>query len=59
MTMSIQSKIIAACATAATLLVGASAEAGTTVPPIPEPSTWALMALGAVVVGIVARNKRK
>ena len=57
--MSIQSKIVVACATAATLLVGASAQAGTTVPAVPEPSTWALIALGAVVVGIVARNKRK
>jgi hypothetical protein len=59
MTMSIQSKIIVACATAASLLMGASAQAGVAVSPIPEPSTWALMALGAVVVGIVARNKRK
>lgn len=36
-----------------------AAQAGNVATPVPEPGTWALVALAGVVGVVVARNKRK
>ena len=47
--------------TALLALLPVLAHAGTVIPPnnVPEPETWALVALAGVIGAVVARNKRK
>ncbi len=54
------SRIVAAVAPVASMLVAVSAHAGTVVVrDLPEPATWALVGLAAVVGVVVSRNRRK
>jgi hypothetical protein len=58
--MSNRSKIIAASAAAASMLVAVAAHAGEPPPGVvPEPATWALVGLAAVIGIVVSRNRRK
>lgn len=58
--MSVRSKFIATCTAMASMLSAVSAYAVAAPPPneLPEPATWALMGLAAVV-GIVVSRRRK
>jgi hypothetical protein len=57
--MSIRSKIITASAAAASMLVAVAAHAGEPPNAVPEPATWALVGLAAVIGIVVSRNRRK
>jgi PEP-CTERM motif len=59
--MSIRSRLIATCAAMASMLAAVSAHAIAAAPPneLPEPGTWALVGLAAVVGIVVSRNRRK
>jgi hypothetical protein len=56
--MSIYAKIIAASAAVASILVAGTAHAGT-INTVPEPATWALVGLAAVIGIVASRNRRK
>jgi hypothetical protein len=59
--MTVRSRLIATGAAMASLLTAVSAHAVAAPPPneIPEPGTWALVGLAAVVGLVVSRNRRK
>jgi hypothetical protein len=59
--MSIRSGLIATVAAMASMLTAVSAHAVAAVPSneLPEPGTWALVGLAAVVGIVVSRNRRK
>lgn len=59
--MSVRSRLIAMGAATASLLTAVSAHAVAAPPPnqVPEPGTWALVGLAAVVGIVVSRNRRK
>lgn len=59
--MSVRSRFIAIGAAMASLLTAVSAHAVAAPPPnqIPEPGTWALVGLAAVVGIVVSRSRRK
>ncbi len=50
---------LATSAVLASLFFGASAYAGSTTNPVPEPGTWALVGLAAAIGWAVTRSKRK
>jgi hypothetical protein len=56
--MSIHAKIIAASAAVASILVAGTAHAGEA-HTVPEPATWALVGLAAVIGIVASRNRRK
>jgi len=59
--MSIRSGLIATVAAMASMLTAVSAHAVAAAPSneLPEPGTWALVGLAAVVGIVVSRNRRK
>jgi uncharacterized membrane protein len=57
--MSIRSKLIAASVATSSMLVAVAAHAGTISNTVPEPGTFALVGLAAVVGIVVSRNRRK
>jgi H+/Cl- antiporter ClcA len=59
--MSIRSRLIATGAAMASMFAGVSAHAVAAAPPneLPEPGTWALVGLAAVVGIVVSRRRKK
>jgi hypothetical protein len=54
-----RSKLFTAAAALASLMFTMAAHAGAPPNPVPEPGTWALVGLAAVVGWVAARGKRK
>jgi hypothetical protein len=57
--MSIRTKIIAASVATSSMFAAFAAHAGTAPQVVPEPGTFALVGLAAVVGIVVSRNRRK